>query len=183
MAGASSSSTPTATRPTNIVEEIAARVNGEIITSSELVRSQAHDAQDAKDECADKKCTPEELQKMIEQGKADALRGLIDTKLWCNARGFGISAETELVRQLDQTRIENKMDSMEALQKAVESEGLDWEEYKDSVRNQFLAQDVIYREVDRRFPIRSIRAKYKNITTSTKKSLRCRKRCGFGKFW
>jgi peptidyl-prolyl cis-trans isomerase SurA len=33
------------------------------------------------------------------------------------------------------------------LQKAVEGEGLDWEDYKDSVRNQFLAQDVIYREV------------------------------------
>jgi peptidyl-prolyl cis-trans isomerase SurA len=63
------------------------------------------------------------------------------------AKDLDINAETELVRQLDETRIENKLDSMEALQKAVEGEGMDWEDYKDSVRNQFLAQDVIYREV------------------------------------
>ena len=147
-AAASTTSTPTATRPPNIIEEIAARVNGDIITSSDLLRSQAHDVQDTKDECTDKKCTPEELQKMIEEVKADALRGLIDTKLLVQrAKDLDINVETELIRQLDETRIENKMDSMEALQKAVEGEGMDWEEYKLSVRNQFLAQDVIYREV------------------------------------
>jgi peptidyl-prolyl cis-trans isomerase SurA len=137
-----------ADRPANVVEEIAARVNGDIVTSSDLGRAQVHDMEDAKEECAERKCTPEDTQKAIENGRADALRGLIDTKLLVQrAKDMDISAETELVRQLDETRIENKLDSMEALQKAVEAEGLDWEEYKDSVRNQFLAQDVIYREV------------------------------------
>jgi peptidyl-prolyl cis-trans isomerase SurA len=130
------------------VEEIAARVNGDVVTSVDLARAQAHDMQDAKDECTDKKCTPEDLEKMIEESKADALRGLIDTKLLVQrAKDLDINVEAELVRQLDETRVENKLDTMEALQKAVEGEGLDWEEYKDSVRNQFLAQDVIYREV------------------------------------
>jgi peptidyl-prolyl cis-trans isomerase SurA len=139
---------PNAPKPGNTVEEIAARVNGDIVTSIDLTRAQNRDAQDAKDECAQKKCTPEELQKTIDQVKADALRGLIDTKLLVQrAKDLDINAETELVRQLDETRIENKLDSMEALQKAVEGEGMDWEDYKDSVRNQFLAQDVIYREV------------------------------------
>jgi peptidyl-prolyl cis-trans isomerase SurA len=138
----------TADRPANVVEEIAARVNGDIITSSDLGRAQVHDMEEAKEECTERKCTPEETQKTVEDAKADALRGLIDTKLLVQrAKDMDMSAETELVRQLDETRIENKLDSMEALQKAVESEGLDWEEYKDSVRNQFLAQDVIYREV------------------------------------
>jgi peptidyl-prolyl cis-trans isomerase SurA len=131
-----------------VVEEIAARVNGDIVTSSDLGRAQIHDMQDARDECADGKCTPEDLEKRVEDAKADALRGLIDTKLLVQrAKDLDINAEAELVRQLDETRIENKLDSLEALQKAVEAEGLDWEEYKDSVRNQFLAQDVIYREV------------------------------------
>ncbi|HEY4840004.1 MAG TPA: peptidylprolyl isomerase [Candidatus Acidoferrales bacterium] len=142
------STTPTPDRPANVVEEIAARVNGDIVTSSDLGRAQVHDMEEAKEECTDRKCTPEETQKAIESAKADALRGLIDTKLLVQrAKDMDINAETELVRQLDETRIENKLDSMEALQKAVEAEGLDWEEYKDSVRNQFLAQDVIYREV------------------------------------
>ncbi len=133
---------------TNVVEEIAARVNGDIVTSADLARAQSHDAQDVKEECVEKKCTPEEQQKMTDEAKADALRGLIDTKLLVQrAKDLDINVEAELVRQLDETRIENKLDSMEALQKAVESESLDWEDYKDSVRNQFLAQDVIYREV------------------------------------
>jgi len=136
---------------TGAVEEIAARVNGDIVTSVDLTRAQNHDMQDAKEECNEKKCTPEELQKTLEDVKADSLRGLIDTKLLVQrAKDLDINVEAELVRQLDQTRIENKMDSMEALQKAVEGEGLDWEEYKDSVRNQFQAQDVIYREVGSR---------------------------------
>jgi peptidyl-prolyl cis-trans isomerase SurA len=133
------------------VEEIAARVNGDIVTSMDLSRAQAHDMQDAREDCADKKCSPEDLQKMLDEVKADALRGLIDTKLLVQrAKDMDINVEAELVRQLDETRIENKLDSMEALQKAVEAEGLDWEEYKDSVKNQFLAQDVIYREVGSR---------------------------------
>jgi peptidyl-prolyl cis-trans isomerase SurA len=132
----------------NVVEEIAARVNGEIITSSDLLRSQSHDVQEIKDDCAQKKCTPEELQKALEDGKRDALRGLIDTALLVQrAKDLDLNVEAELVRQLDETRVENKLDTMEALQKAVESEGMDWEDYKTSVRNQFLAQDVIYREV------------------------------------
>jgi len=146
-------STSTAARAANqnVVEEIAARVNGEIITSLELARSQAHDVQEIKDDCDQKKCTPEELQKALEEGKRDALRGLIDTALLVQrAKDLDLNVETELVRQLDETRIENKLDSMEALQKAVESEGMDWEDYKTSVRNQFLAQDVIYREVGSR---------------------------------
>jgi peptidyl-prolyl cis-trans isomerase SurA len=139
---------PNGLKPGNTVEEIAARVNGDIVTSIDLQRAQNRDMQDATEECAQKKCAPEELQKVQEQVKADALRGLIDTKLLVQrAKDLEINAETELVRQLDETRIENKLDSMEALQKAVESEGMDWEDYKDSVRNQFLAQDVIYREV------------------------------------
>jgi peptidyl-prolyl cis-trans isomerase SurA len=140
-----------APRPANQkppVEEIAARVNGEIITNVELLRSQAHDVQEITDDCSQKKCTPDELQKALDEGKRDALRGLIDTALLVQrAKDLELSVETELVKQLDETRLENKLDSMEALQKAVESEGMDWEEYKTSVRNQFLAQDVIYREV------------------------------------
>jgi peptidyl-prolyl cis-trans isomerase SurA len=145
---AASAPAQTPERPPNVVEEIAARVNGEIVTSSDLSRAQAHDMEEAKQDCMERKCTPEETQKAVEDAKADALRGLIDTKLLVErAKDLDMNAETELVRQLDETRIENKLDSMEALQKAVEGEGLDWEEYKESVRNQFLAQDVIYREV------------------------------------
>ena len=146
-------SSPTAARSTDQkpVEEIAARVNGEIITNLDLMRSQARDAQEIKDDCDQKKCTPEEFEKAMEDGKRDALRGLIDTALLVQrAKDLDLNVETDLIRQLDETRIENKLDSMEALQKAVETEGMDWEDYKTSVRNQFLAQDVIYREVGSR---------------------------------
>lgn len=130
------------------IEEIAARVNGEIITSSDLLRAEADNAEEAKSICSDKKCTPEELHQSIEEAKKNALRGLIDTALLVQrAKDLELTVETEVVRKLDETRIENHLDSLEALQKAVESEGIDWEQFKDNLRNSFLAQKVVNQEV------------------------------------
>src|ERR1700684_1845082 len=88
------SASETADRPANVVEEIAARVNGDIVTSSDLGRAQVHDMEEAKEECTDRKCTPEETQKAIENARTDALRGLIDTKLLVQrAKDMDINAE------------------------------------------------------------------------------------------
>jgi len=62
-------------------------------------------------------------------------------------KDMDISVETELVRKLDDTRVQNHLDSMEALQKAVEAEGIDWDQWKENIRSSFLAQEVINREV------------------------------------
>jgi parvulin-like peptidyl-prolyl isomerase len=60
---------------------------------------------------------------------------------------MGISVEADLIKQLDQIRTSNNLDSMEALEKAVEGQGTNWEDFKNNIRNHILTQRVISSEV------------------------------------
>ncbi|HUI53297.1 MAG TPA: peptidylprolyl isomerase, partial [Terriglobales bacterium] len=48
---------------------------------------------------------------------------------------------------LDQIRIQNKLADMDALERAVTQEGLNWDDFKNNIRNKLLTQQVIQREV------------------------------------
>jgi peptidyl-prolyl cis-trans isomerase SurA len=130
-----------------VVEEIIARVNNEIITRSELDRSRASVEEDAKQDCANR-CTPEQLQAEIENRQKNSLRDLIDQSLLVQrGKDMGISVETDVIKKLDQIRIQNKLDSMEELEKAVSGQGLNWEDFKNNIRSSLLTQRVISSEV------------------------------------
>jgi len=130
-----------------MVEEIVARVNNEIITSSELDKARASAEEDARQDCSGK-CTPQQLQGEIEERQKSALRDLIDQSL-LEQRGkdLAISVETDVVKQLDQIRIGNNLKDMEELEKAVNAQGLNWEDFKNNIRNKILTQKVISQEV------------------------------------
>jgi peptidyl-prolyl cis-trans isomerase SurA len=55
--------------------------------------------------------------------------------------------ETDLVNQLDQIRQGNKLASLDELEKAVTSQGLNWEDFKNNIRNHILTQKVVSQEV------------------------------------
>jgi len=130
-----------------IIEEIVARVNNEVITRSELDRSKAGAEDDAKAECQNR-CTPEQMKAIVEDTQKNALRNLIDQSLLVQrGKDMSINVEPEVIKQLDQIRIENKLDSMESLEKAVESQGLNWEDFKNNIRNGILTKKVINNEV------------------------------------
>jgi len=130
-----------------VVEEIIARVNNEIITRSELERSRASAEEDAKQDCSNR-CTPEQLQAEIDDRQKNSLRDLIDQSLLVQrGKDMGISVETDVIKKLDQIRIQNKLDSMEELEKAVSSQGINWEDFKNNIRNTLLTQRVISSEV------------------------------------
>jgi peptidyl-prolyl cis-trans isomerase SurA len=129
------------------VEEIIARVNNEIITHSEYAKARESAQEDAKSECQGR-CTPEQLQADIEERQKNALRDLIDQSLLVQrGKDMGISVEADLIKQLDQIRTSNNLDSMEALEKAVEGQGTNWEDFKNNIRNHILTQRVISSEV------------------------------------
>jgi peptidyl-prolyl cis-trans isomerase SurA len=129
------------------VEEIIARVNNEIITRSEFEKARQTAAEDAKQECQNR-CTPEQLQINIEDRQKTTLRDLIDQSLLVQrAKDMGVSVEPQVIKKLDQIRIENKLPSMEELEKAVASQGLNWEDFKNNIRNSLLTQHVISSEV------------------------------------
>lgn len=130
-----------------VVEEIVARVNNEIITRSELERSKAGAADEAKQDCQDR-CTPEQLKQLTDDRRANALRDLIDQSLLVQrGKDMGLSVEPDVIKALDQIRIENKLDSMEALEKAVTASGTDWEDFKNNIRDGILTKKVISEEV------------------------------------
>ncbi len=129
------------------IEEIIARVNNEIITLTEYEKARQTAEGDAKQECQSR-CTPEQLKANIEERQKNTLRDLIDESLLVQrAKDMGVSVEPDLIKQLDQIRIQNKLDSMEALEKAVTSEGGNWEDFKNNIRNHLLTQRVIGSEV------------------------------------
>src|SRR5215472_4802427 len=130
-----------------VVEEIIARVNNEIITRSEYQKSLAQTEEEVRQDC-EGKCTPEQLQSELEGRKKNALRDLIDQSLLAQrGKDLGISVETEVIKQLDQIRIQNKLKDMDELEKAVTSQGLNWEDFKNNIRNRILTQKVVSQEV------------------------------------
>jgi len=138
-------------RPSNgegkTVEEIIARVNNEIITKSELDKARNAAEDDARQECANR-CTSEQLQVAMEDGQKNSLRNLIDQSLLAQrGKDMGVSVEADVVKQLDQIRIQNKLKDMDDLEKAVTAQGLNWDDFKSNIRNRALTQLVIGREV------------------------------------
>jgi peptidyl-prolyl cis-trans isomerase SurA len=130
-----------------VVEEIIARVNNEIITKSEYDKALASAEDDAKQDC-DNKCTPEQLAASTEERRKSALRDLIDQALLVQrGKDMSISVETEVIKQLDQIRIQNKLPDMEGLEKAVTAQGLNWEDFKNNIRSHLITQKVIGQEV------------------------------------
>jgi len=125
-----------------VVEEIIARVNNQIITRSEFARS--------KDQLRDEVKTqdPANADKLYADREKDVLRDLIDQQLLIEkAADLGLSADTDVIKRLDQMRKDMKLDSMEALQKEAEKQGVSWEDFQQNMKNQILTQKVIGEEV------------------------------------
>jgi peptidyl-prolyl cis-trans isomerase SurA len=151
------STAPAAKRPGEsegkVVEEIVARVNNDIITKSELEKARAAAEEDARQDCSGK-CTQEQLQIAIEDRQKSALRDLIDQSLLAQrGKDMGISVETDVVKQLDDVRIKNNLPDMDALEKAVTSQGMNWDDFKSNIRNRILTQEVIRSEVGKHITI------------------------------
>jgi peptidyl-prolyl cis-trans isomerase SurA len=130
-----------------VVEEIVARVNNDIITRSELDKAKQESAEGAQQDCAGK-CTPEQQQIAVEDAQKFALRDLIDRSLLAQrGKDMDINVEADLVKQLDQIRQQNKLKDMDDLEKAVTAQGINWEDFKNRMKDRLLTQEVIRREV------------------------------------
>ena len=133
---------PSVSSADTVVEEIIARINNEIVTRSEYVRSrdqlkleiQQQDALTADRVYAEK--------------QRDVLRELIDQQLLLQkGKDLGITGDTELIKRLDEMRKQMNLGSMEELEKAAEAQGASYEDFKQNLRNQIITQRVIGQEV------------------------------------
>ncbi len=131
-----------------VVEEIIARVNNQIITRSEFNRS--------KDQLRDevKQQDPNDADKVYTEKEKDVLRDLIDQQLLLDkGKDLSISGDTDLIKRLDQMRKDMKLDSLEALEKEAEKQGVSWEDFKQQQKNQIVTQKVIGEEVSSKLSI------------------------------
>jgi peptidyl-prolyl cis-trans isomerase SurA len=125
-----------------VVEEIIARVNNQIVTRSEFLRS--------KDQLRDevKQQDPVNADKLYADREKDILRDLIDQQLLlAKGKDLGITGDTDLIKRLDQMRKDMKLESMEDLEKAANAQGISYEDFKQNLRNQIITQKVIGEEV------------------------------------
>lgn len=145
------SSTLAQTRPTapespyggNTVEEIIARVNDQIITSSDYDRAM----KELDDEMRQHGAT---MQQIAEAHK-DLLRNLIDQQLWLSkGKELDINGETELIQRLNEIRKQYNLATLEDLEKAAKEQGVSFEDFKANIRNGIITQLVMRDQVGRK---------------------------------
>ena len=125
-----------------VVEDIIARVNDQVIDRSDLLRQQTllqQEAQQGKISASE-----------VPQLQRDLLRQMIDEQLLISrGKELDLNVDAEVVRQLDDIRKQNHLDSMEALEKAVRDSGISYEDWRADLKNRLVRQTVIRDEVGR----------------------------------
>src|SRR5260370_6333931 len=140
-----------------VVEEIIARVNNQIVTRSEFVRSKDQLKDEVKQQDA------ANADKLYGTREKDILRDLIDQQLLLEkGKDLGITGDTDLIQRLDQMRKDMKLESIEALQKAATAQGISYEDFKQNMRNQIITQKVIGEKADAHLsmPREELRSRY-----------------------
>jgi len=134
--------TPSITPNATVVEDIVVRVNDQIISRSDVERSQ----QQLRQELVASHATPAEA----EDREKNLLRDQIDQQLLLSkGKELGINADAEVIRRMDDIRKQNNIPSMEALEAAVRQQGLSFEDFKANIRNNIITSQVIRDDVGR----------------------------------
>ena len=127
------------------IEQIAARVNGDIILRSEIDREvEVRRFELMKKPGIDAAALDKE---MAEESKI-ILRDLIDRALLLQiAKEAGLNADTDVEKTMEDLRVQQKFETREELEKAIIKDYGDLEEFKNDIRTKFLTQQVIEHEV------------------------------------
>ncbi len=140
-------SAPTSAQPAlpasqgTVVEDMIVRVNDQVITRSDYQRAD----QQLQAELRRANLNPDTDPRM-----KDLLRDLIDQQLLLSkGKELGITGETELIKQLDEIRKQNHLETMEDLEKAAQSQGVSYEDFKQNQRTIIITQTVVREEVGR----------------------------------
>ena len=131
-----------AVRADDIVDEIIARVNDQIITRSDMEKAKATTLEELKQRF------PSDWQSHMSKAQADTLRDLIDQQLLLErGKDLGITGETELVKRLNQMRQQMGLASIDDLEAEAKKQGVSYEDFKEQIRISVVTQQVIGQEV------------------------------------
>lgn len=126
----------------NIVDEIIARVNDEIITRSDMEKAKTANLEELKQRF------PSDWQAKWTTAQNDILRDLIDQQLLLEkGKELGITGETDVVKRLNQLRQQMGLASIDDLEKEAQKQGVSYEDFKEQIRIGAVTQQVIGQEV------------------------------------
>jgi parvulin-like peptidyl-prolyl isomerase len=130
-----------------VVEEIAAKVNGDIITRGELARKRT----DIETEAKRQGLTGARLKQAVDEVVANALRDEIDTLLLVQkGKDLNINVDADVTRRLAEIQVQQKISDPDRFQAFIrENTGMSYEDFKLQMKNQMLTQRVIGQEVAR----------------------------------
>src|ERR1035437_10362559 len=130
-----------------VVEEIAAKVNGDIITRGELARKRLEIETEAKRQGL----SGARLQQAVDEYSAKTLREEIDTLLLVQkGKDLNINVDADVTRRLAEIQVQQKIADPDKFQAFIrENTGMSYEDFKLQMKNQMLTQRVIGQEVAR----------------------------------
>lgn len=129
-----------------VIEEIAAKVNGDIITRGDLEEQKRQTEQILRQE---QKLQGPQLQQAVNEASKDFLRDKIDELLLVQrAKDLNISVDSDVTRRLNQMQVQAKITDPDKFHQYIhDATGIEFEEYKQKMTNAFLTQRVISQEV------------------------------------
>jgi parvulin-like peptidyl-prolyl isomerase len=137
--------------PVKIVEEIAAKVNGDIITRGELERKRA----EAEAEAKRQGLNGARLADAMREFNGNVLREEIDQLLLVQkGKDLNINVDADVTRRLAEIQVQQRMPDPDKFQTFIrEQTGMTFEDFKLQMKNQLLTQRVIGQEVMRNITI------------------------------
>lgn len=134
---------PLAASDRQVVEEVIARVNNQIITLSDVEQGRRLLRQELTQQF-----NGAELEQEFQEREKELLRDLIDQALLVQ-RGTdaGYSVEADVIKQMDRIRQDMKLATMEELERAIATQGTSVEDFKQQLRDQMMTNLVIQRMV------------------------------------
>ncbi|HKV93549.1 MAG TPA: peptidylprolyl isomerase [Candidatus Angelobacter sp.] len=126
----------------NIVDEIVARVNDDIITRSDMEKAKQSSLEELKQR------DPSNWQAQWNKTQKNLLRDLIDQQLLLQkGKDLGITGETDVIKRLNQMRQQMGLASIDDLEKEAQKQGVSFEDFKEQIRIGAVTQQVIGQEV------------------------------------
>jgi parvulin-like peptidyl-prolyl isomerase len=128
-----------------VVEEIVAVVNDEVITFTQYKREY-----DLRMQAAQAQLKGEELDKTVAQIKAGLLDAMItDTLLLQMAKEKNMNVSDQLKMAIENIKKENNIESDDDLKRAIRSQGMEWETWLKQMEENIMRQSIVYSEVNR----------------------------------
>ena len=134
-----------------VVEEIAAKVNNDIITRGEL----EHRRLEIEQELRRQGLTGAKLADAVKQAERDALREQIDQLLLVQrGKDLDIKVDADVTRRLAEIQVQNKIPDPDKFQEFIRQQtGMPYEDFKQQLTNQILTQRVVGQEIGSRIAI------------------------------